>query len=127
MTHQPNFDRNRSLAERKRQLLQEGAVFRAEMIRCRDVVSSNMNGGSLTQSLFGRVAGMVYSTIAKHPGLFNASRLQSLAPLLVTGVSLLSKRALRKSLIVGSILIGAVGAATYFSSRNNKAVDEEEE
>lgn len=125
MTHQSNVDRNRSLAERKLRLLQEGAAFRAEMIRCRDVVKSNMNGGSLTKNLFGRIAGMAYSMVAKHPGLFNASRLQSLAPLLVTGVSLLSKkRSLRKSLVVGSILIAAVGAATYFSGRNHKAVDE---
>jgi drug/metabolite transporter (DMT)-like permease len=125
MTHQPNFDRKRSLAERKLRLLQEGAAFRAEMIRCRDIVRSSMNGGALTKNLFGRVAGIAYSMIAKHPGLFKASRLQSLAPLLVTGVSLLSKRSLRKSLVVGSVLIAAVGAATYFSGRNNKAVDEE--
>ena len=85
-----------------------------------------MNGGALTKGLFGRVAGMAYSLVAKHPGLFNASRLESLAPLLVTGVTLLSKRSLRKSLVAGSILIAAVGAATYFSGRNNKAVDEEE-
>jgi drug/metabolite transporter (DMT)-like permease len=126
MTYQSNFDRNRSLAERKRRLLLEGAAFRAEMIRYRDVVRSNMNGESLTKNLLGRVAGKAFSMVAKHPGLFNASRLQSLAPLLVTGVSLLSKRSLRKSLVLGSILIAAVGAATYFSGRNNKAVDEEE-
>ena len=125
MNPQSHLDRNRSLAERKRRLLQEGALFRAEMVRCRDVVKSNMNGGSLTKGLFGRVAGMAYSLVAKHPGLFSASRLQSLAPLLVTGVSLLSKRSLRKSLVVGSILIAAVGAANYLSGRKNKAVDQE--
>lgn len=125
MTHQSNFDRKRSLAERKLRLLQEGAAFRAEMIKSRDIVRSNMNGGALTQNLFGRVIGIAYSMIAKHPGLFKASRLRSLAPLLVTGVSLLSKRSVRKSLVVGSVLIAAVGAATYFSGRNNKAADEE--
>jgi hypothetical protein len=125
MTYQSNFDPNRTLAERKLRLLQEGAAFRAELIRCRDVVRSNMNGGSLTKSLFGRVVGMAYTMVAKHPGLFNRSRLQTLAPLLVTGVSLLSKRSLRKSLVVGSILIAAVSAATYFSAKNNRAVDQE--
>jgi len=125
MTYQSNFDRDRSLAERKLRLLREGAVFRAQMISCRDVVRSSMNRESLVKNLFGRVAGVAYAMVAKQPGLFKASNLKSLAPLLVTGVSLLSKRTVRKSLIVGSVLIAAIGAAKYFSGRNNNAADEE--
>jgi len=125
MTHQSNFDRDRSLAERKLRLLQEGAAFRAQMVSCRDVVRSSMNRESLIKNMFGRVAGIAYSMVAKQPAAFNVSRLRSLAPLLVTGVSLLSKRPIRKSLIIGSVLIAAIGAATYFSSKNNNVVDEE--
>ncbi|PUA17945.1 hypothetical protein [Glaciimonas sp. PCH181] len=125
MTNQSLAERKRSLAERKRYLLEEGAIFRAEIIACRGIVRSRMTGGSLSKNLFGRFANIAYSIASKQSGLFSAARLKSLAPILVTGVSLLSKRYIRKSLIVGSVLIAGIGAVTYLSNRNNKAADEE--
>ncbi|MQR00953.1 hypothetical protein [Glaciimonas soli] len=125
MTQLPNYDRHRSLAERKLQLLQEGAAFRAEMIHCRDAVRSNLNTRSWSKNLLGRATGMAYSLI-KQPAT-KAVGLQVLAPLLATGASFLSKKHYpRKSLIVGSALIAAIGAgAAYFRFKSNKSVDSE--
>lgn len=125
MTNQSLAEQHRSRAERKRYLLEEGAIFRAEIIACRGVVRSRMSSGSISKNLFGRIAGMAYSMASKQSNLFSASRLQSLAPLLVTGVTLLSKRYVRKSLIVGSVVVAGLGAAAYFSSKNNKAAGDE--
>ncbi|MDP5007867.1 MAG: hypothetical protein NWQ13_02455 [Glaciimonas sp.] len=117
-----NHDRRRSIAERKLQLLQEGATFRAEMINCRDVVRSSMSTRSWSKNLLGRAAGVAFSLI-KQPSA-KAVGIQTLVPLLATGASLLSKRS-RKSLVIGSALLAAIGAATYFNVKSNKSVDNE--
>ncbi|MGS0741819.1 hypothetical protein ACVBEF_08280 [Glaciimonas sp. GG7] len=132
MTNQSHADRKRSLAERKRYLLQEGATFRAEIIVYRNIVRSKMAGGSFTKNLFGRIAGMAYAMVSKKSGLgsglsglLSGARLPSLTPLLLTGVSLLSKGHVRKALITGSALIAALGVASYFSSKNKQTGDDE--
>ncbi|QRX84273.1 hypothetical protein [Glaciimonas sp. PAMC28666] len=123
MQSESHAERKHSLAERKLQLLREGEMFRAEILLCRDGVRSHMPGGTFSKGLLGRVAGTAYALLAKQPGLFSVSRLQSLAPLLVTGVTILSKRPIRKSLFFGGILIAAASTAAYFSTRNKKVSD----
>ena len=125
MNSESHAERKRSLGQRKLQLLREGGAYRAEILRCRDGVRSNMSGGTLSKGLLGRIAGTAYAMVAKQPGLFSFSRLQSLAPILVTGVSILSKRPIRKSLLVGGILVAAASAAAYLSNREKKVADNE--
>ena len=74
-------------------------------------------------SLF--VAGTAYAMLTKQSGLFSLSRLQSLAPILVTGASILSKRPIRKSLFVGGIVIAAATTAAYLSNRDKKVINNE--
>ncbi len=125
MTKLSDYERHRSLAERKLQLLQEGAAFRTEMIHCRDAVRANMTTRSWSKNLLGRASGIAYSLI-KQPGT-KAIGLQVLAPLVATGASLLSKKHYpRKSLLIGSALVAAIGAgAAYFRFKSNKSVDSE--
>lgn len=122
MNSESHAERQQSLAERKQQLLREGEMFRAEILLCRDGVRSRMTGSAFTKGILGRFAGTAYAMLAKQPGLFSISRLQSLAPLLVTGFTILSKRPIRKSLFFGGILIAAASTAAYFSTRNKKIV-----
>ncbi|MFC5473185.1 hypothetical protein [Paraherbaspirillum soli] len=114
---------HRSPAERKRQLVQEGAAFRAEMINARNVVRASLNSRSLVTNLFGRVAGIASSLFDK-PLNIKPGNLQSLAPLLMAGVSLLSKRGARKTVLIGGGIIAAIAAATYMNSRNATKDDE---
>ena len=125
MNSESHADRKRSLAQRKLQLLREGGAYRDEILRCRDGVRSHMPGGTLSKGLLGRIAGTAYAMVKKQPGLFSFSRLQSLAPILVTGVSILSKRPIRKSLFVGGILIAAASTAAYLSNRDKKVAEDE--
>ncbi|MDY7546011.1 hypothetical protein QN360_10405 [Glaciimonas sp. CA11.2] len=125
MNSESHADRKRSLAQRKLQLLREGGAYRDEILRCRDGVRLNMSGGALSKGLLGRIAGTAYAMMTKQPSLFSLSRLQSLAPILVTGVSILSKRPIRKSLFVGGILIAAASTAAYLSNRDKKVADNE--
>ncbi|KAF3996911.1 hypothetical protein [Glaciimonas immobilis] len=120
MTIQTNDDQPLSLAERKQHLLREGAKFRAEIVLCRGVVRSNMSGDSFTKGVLGRVAGTAFAMLTKKSSLFTVARLQTLAPLLMTGVSMLSKRRIPKPLLLGGALIAAASAAAYFSKRPKK-------
>lgn len=125
MNSETQADRKRSLAQRKLQLLREGGAYRAEILRCRDGVRSNISGSPLSKGMLGRIVGTAYTMMTKQSGLFSLSRLQSLAPILVTGVSILSKRPIRKSLFLGGIVIAAASTAAYLSNRDKKVPDNE--
>jgi hypothetical protein len=95
-------------------------------MEARGAVRANLNAESLAKSAMRRVVGTVSATVG---GLFsgkgggiNLQSLQSFSPLLIGGISLLSKRALRKPLFYGGIIsIGA--AAAYYLTRKRPVVE----
>jgi hypothetical protein len=125
MSRHSGLDSHLSTAERKQQLLQEGAAFRADMVRSRDIVRANLNSRSLATILLGRMTGIA-SSVFGDPGRFRARSLPAMLPLLLTGASWLSKRCTRKSLLIGVTVLAAIGGAAFISSRNNKATTDDE-
>jgi hypothetical protein len=118
-----------SVAERRRKLLAEGALLRLGVMESRATVRENLNAESLAKSAMRRVLGTVSATVG---GLFSGKgaglnlqslqSLQSLSPLLIGGISLLSRRALRKPLFYGGIIsIGA--AAAYYLTRQRPVAE----
>ena len=104
------------LEERKRKLLAEGALFRIGIMQARGTVRANLNAESLAKGAFNRIVGAVSSTFSGALSGKGGSNLQSLSPLLIGGISLLSKRYLRKPLLYGAV-ISAGGAFAYYLTR----------
>lgn len=114
-----------SRAERKQMLLQEGAAFRAQMVISRDIVRHNLSAKSLTTHLMTRVTGMASSIFSKSANI-KTSNLPALIPLLVTGISLVSRRYGRKPLLLGGAVIAAIGAAICVSSKKSNTTPDSE-
>jgi len=109
------------LQERKRRLLAEGALFRIGIMEARSTVRANLNAESLAKGALNRIVGAVSSTFS---GAFSAKgggNLQSLSPLLIGGISLLSKRYLRKPLFYGSVISAGAAFAYYLTRKQDRA------
>ena len=103
-----------SVAERKKKLLADGALHRANILIARADISAGAQPGALTREAIGQ-----FSTTAKtllmetaRNAIANPARL---SPLLMTGLSLLSKKAIRKPLIYASLAGGAIAGVIYLS------------
>jgi hypothetical protein len=113
------------LEERKRRLLAEGALFRIGIMEGRSTVRANLNAESLAKGALTRLIGAVSSTFSGALFSKGRSNLQSLSPLLIGGISLLSKRYLRKPLLYGGVVgVGAV-VAYYLTRKKGRAGGEE--
>lgn len=114
---QTDWKQDVPLEERKRKLLAEGALFRIGIMQARGTVRANLNAESLAKGAFNRIVGAVSSTFSGAlSGKGGGPSLQSLSPLLIGGISLLSKRYLRKPLLYGAV-ISAGGAFAYYLTR----------
>lgn len=117
MTHQ----------ERKRKVLAQGALYRLGVMEARQVVRESLSAESLAKGALSRVGHFAVSLVGGGKamqsikslgagGLANLN-LQSLTPLLMTGVSLLSRRWLRKPMMYGGVVAAVGGLAYYLSQR----------
>ena len=122
-------DQGMSHEERKRKILAQGALYRLGVMEAREVVRENLSAESLAKgalsrvgrfaaSLFGggRTVQSIKSLKSLSGGLGNLN-LQTVTPLLMTGASLLSRRWLRKPLMMGGVIAAVGGLAYYFSQR----------
>jgi hypothetical protein len=111
-----------SAAARKKKLLADGALHRANIIVARADIAAGVQPGALTKEalshLTGSAKGLLFNSVrefAAHPG--------KLSPLLLTGFSLLSKSYIRKPLMYVGIAGGAVAGAIYlinlFGNKDN--------
>lgn len=106
--------RTPSPAERKKKLLADGALHRANILIARADISAGAQPGALTKEAIGH-----FSTTAKTL-LFETARTAvsnpaRLTPLLMTGISLLSRKAIRKPLIYAGVAGGAIAGVIYLS------------
>lgn len=109
------------LEERKRRLLAEGALFRVGIMEARSTVRANLNAESLAKGALNRVLGAVSSTFSGAFSGKSGGNLQSLSPLLIGGISLLSKRYLRKPLMYGTVISAGAAFAYYLTRRQDKS------
>jgi hypothetical protein len=101
-----------SAAARKKKLLADGALHRANLMVARADIAAGVQPGALTKDALSHLTesakGMLLNSVrdfTAHPG--------KLSPLLLTGFSLLSKSAIRKPLMYMGIAGGAVAGAIY--------------
>jgi hypothetical protein len=102
------------LSQRKKKLLADGALHRANMMMARADIAAGIQPGALAKDALGHFSSaakvLLLNTLrgaAANPG--------KLSPLLITGLSLLSKKAVRKPLMIAGIAGGAIAGAIYLS------------
>lgn len=131
---QTDQDQGMTHEERKRKVLAQGALYRLGVMEAREVVRESLSAESLAKGALSRVGRFAASLVGGGKtmrsiksiasGGLGGVNLQSVTPLLVTGASLLSRRWLRKPLLMGGV-IAAVGGLAYYVSQRGAPADED--
>ncbi|HEY4319467.1 MAG TPA: hypothetical protein VGN04_17845 [Herbaspirillum sp.] len=112
--HQPNPGRAPSAAERKKKLLADGALHRAKILIARADISAGAQPSALTREAVGHFSAtaktLLFDTVRNA-----ATNPAKLSPLLMTGLSLLARKSVRKPLIYVGIAGGAIAGVIYLS------------
>lgn len=110
-----------SLAQRKQQLIDEGAQFRQGISQSRHLVRNSLAPASLARNVIGHLFG----ALGAGAGGFSLQglNLQKVLPLAIGGLSFLSRRALLKPALKAGMVIGAIAgiAALVRRGRRRKA------
>jgi hypothetical protein len=105
--------------ERKKQLIAQGALYRAEVLAAKATVSEALQPASLASNLLQHVARS--AMVALRGGVAGGpAGLQTVLPLLLSGVSALARKPRMKPLL--GLVLGAAtaGAAAYLGLRSRK-------
>jgi hypothetical protein len=112
---------NRS--DRKRKLIAEGRVWRAEVLHSKEVVREGLRPDSMARRVLSQVAVMGVAALRAKGGIgrLPGINLGTVLPLVVSGVTALAKRkTLLKPALRGAAIAGAVAAAAAFLFRRRK-------
>ena len=108
-------------ADRKKQLIAQGRIYRAEVVLAKEATRASLRPEALAKNLFGRLAVGIVSVFRSRDGA--GLNVSTLLPLLMGGMSAWSKkRAILRPLLRGA-LIGSViaGAFALFSKKRQKS------
>lgn len=125
MTQDRNPEREETAAQRKARLVQQCREYRAGIGRSRTIVRSHLGVDGLAKTAVGLVSSRAQSALINFSDMFDlksisGAKLQRMLPLLVSGVSLLTRRSLWKPMLRGAVAVGTVAATVYFFSRKEK-------
>jgi hypothetical protein len=116
------------MAQRKKKLVAQGAIYRLGVIESRNAVQANLHADTLAKGaldhLMASVPGAFSNAFGNATGLknFTLADAKALLPFLISTVSLLSrKKALLKLVIVGAVALTAAGAVAFFVSKKKPA------
>jgi hypothetical protein len=99
------------VADRKKMLIAQGAVFRAEIMNAKEITHASLRPDSLAKGALNHIALAALAAIKGRSGPSIAGiNLQSILPLLLSGISLLSKNSSLKPAMRGMLAVGAAGA-----------------
>ncbi|MFT5588491.1 MAG: hypothetical protein ACI9ZF_000656 [Bradyrhizobium sp.] len=107
-----------TVAQRKEKLIREGAGFRTGMRSSIELVGNNLQTDALARSIITQLTGTVYAAAGSLLRVKTAN-LQTLLPIVVSGVSFVLKARLLRPLLRTTAVIGVVGAGAYFLVRRN--------
>lgn len=112
-------------ADRKKQLIAQGRVYRAEVVVSTEEVSSGLRPDSLAAAALNQVALIALAALRKRSGAAGIN-LAALLPLAASGVSALSKKkAGFKPVLRGVLVAGAVAAMVALLTKKNKQQPEQ--
>lgn len=109
-------------ADRKKQLIAQGAVYRAEVLHAKQVMRAGLRPDSLARGAFRQLVGVALAAAGKKTGIGLAgASVQPLLPLLFSaGSALLRNKSLRRPLLRGALIAGSVAAVAMAFSKNRK-------
>jgi len=108
--------------ERKRQLIAQGAIYRAEVMLAKQAARASLRSGTLARSILHQAVGAAISAFrgGSRPGLAGVN-LQTLLPIIMGGISALSKRkSLLKTIARGAAVASAAAGVVVLVSRKKK-------
>lgn len=118
-------------AQQKERLRQQCRAYRTGIGQSRQVLRSRLRKDALAGTAMGLVAARAQSALGNMSGFLQGGglagiKLQKVLPVVLSGVSLLSRKSVFKPVAKGLTIAGAVGAGLYFFARQKKQTPEEE-
>lgn len=125
MTTHHQEPEHESSAQRKERLLQQCKAYRVAIGQARTVVRDNLGADGIAKTAIGLVSARAQSAFSNFSDLLDLNsisgdKLRRLLPLVVSGVSLLTRRSVLRPILRGALLVGSAGTALYFFSRKKK-------
>ena len=106
-------------------MLEQCKAYRVAIGEARNVVRENLGADAIAKTAIGLVSVRAQSAFANVADLFDlkslsGEKLRRLLPLVVSGVSLLTKRSVLRPILRGALVVGSAGTALYFLSKKKK-------
>ncbi|HJV54295.1 MAG TPA: hypothetical protein VJ652_22715 [Noviherbaspirillum sp.] len=101
-------------ADRKKQLIAEGRIYRAELMLAKETVRSGLQPETLARNALTRIALVALSVLRNRGSTMPGLNLPALLPLAISGVSALAKR---KSLLKATLVAGVAASAVAFVAK----------
>jgi hypothetical protein len=121
---------DRDIAQRKRQLLAEGAVYRASLAASLHDARQSLRADSLLQRAAGFAASTVLGMLKGHRdpgGISGIGGLQGMLPLAIEAFSLVAKKPFLKNILrIAAIAAAAAGVAKVFLRKKSSTSDSAE-
>ncbi|MDY7573151.1 hypothetical protein [Actimicrobium sp. CCI2.3] len=112
-------------AQRKEKLIREGANFRAGIRSSIELVGNNLQTDTLARSIITQLTGTAYAAVGSLLRVKGAN-LQTLLPIVVSGISFVVKARLLLPLLRTTAVAGVVGAGAYFLLRRRSRTSEDD-
>lgn len=109
-------------ADRKRQLIAQGRIYRAEVMHAKEVVQEGLHPESMTRRIMSQVALAGLAALRARSGIaLPGLNLGTALPLVLRGVSMLAKRkTLIKPLLKSTVVAGTVAGIIALLARGKK-------
>lgn len=110
-------------AERKKQLISQGALYRAQVVVARQFVHEGLEPRTFAKSALQQAAMTAFAAIGARSGSgLSGLNLQAILPIATGLISALSKRkSLVKGVLRGAVVAGSVAGLVAFISRKRRA------
>ena len=118
MTNEGNIKSPESIARRKEFLLEQGVLYRSGLRLAQSEVKASLRPASLVQTAISSIALFGYAALKSRAQL---SGVRAVLPLLIGGISAISRKALIKPLVGGALILGAVGTIANMVVKRRKA------
>ena len=122
MTAMPCCETNpMTRADRKRQLIAQGAIYRVELLLSRQVIQHSLQPQSLARRVLQNIPKVAFAAFRNRTLGASGINLQTMLPLLMSGVSVLAKSGIRtKPLLRRAAIAAAVFGMIALISRKKK-------
>lgn len=107
--------------DRKKQLIAQGAVYRAEILLAKEVAEAGLRPDTLARSVLHQVAIAVLAAF-RGSGSVPVANLQTLLPIVMGGISAFSKhKSAIRTVARGAVIAGAAAGIVALVARKKKA------